>query len=118
MNKRNYQKEMEDLIKELQKEGKVPSLLLHSCCAPCSSYVLEYLSDYFRITVLYYNPNIFPESEYKYRIEEQRRLIQSLPVRYRFLLWTQSIHRMIFTAGLKDWRKKKKAEEDVKSVFA
>ena len=82
MNKRNYQKEMEDLIKELQKEGKVPSLLLHSCCAPCSSYVLEYLSDYFRITVLYYNPNIFPESEYKYRIEEQRRLIQSLPVRY------------------------------------
>lgn len=82
MNKRNYQKEMEDLIKELQKEEKVPSLLLHSCCAPCSSYVLEYLSDYFRITVLYYNPNIFPESEYKYRIEEQRRLIQSLPVRY------------------------------------
>ena len=74
MNKRNYQKEMEDLIKELQKEEKVPSLLLHSCCAPCSSYVLEYLSDYFRITVLYYNPNIFPESEYKYRIEEQRRL--------------------------------------------
>lgn len=96
MNKRNYQKEMEDLIKELQKEEKVPSLLLHSCCAPCSSYVLEYLSDYFRITVLYYNPNIFPESEYKYRIEEQRQgLYRACRYVIRFLLWTQSIHRMI-----------------------
>lgn len=118
MNKRNYQKEMEDLIKELQKEGKVPSLLLHSCCAPCSSYVLEYLSDYFRITVLYYNPNIFPESEYKYRIEEQRRLIQSLPVRYPVSFMDTEYTPDDFTAGLKGWRKKKKAEEDVKSVSA
>ena len=55
----NYQKELEKLISNLQREGKTPKLLLHSCCAPCSSYVLEYLSDYFEITVFYYNPNIF-----------------------------------------------------------
>ena len=63
MNKRNYQRELDDLIKEIETEGQVPTLLLHSCCAPCSSYVLEYLSQYFKITVLYYNPNIKPLSE-------------------------------------------------------
>ena len=60
LQKINYQKELDRLITDLQKEEKVPTLLLHSCCAPCSSYVLEYLSRYFRITVLYYNPNIYP----------------------------------------------------------
>ena len=58
LTKINYQKELDKLIDHLQKEEKVPTLLLHSCCAPCSSYVLEYLSSYFKITVLYYNPNI------------------------------------------------------------
>lgn len=78
VNNINYQKVLEKIIKKLQIEEITPSLLLHSCCAPCSSYVLEYLSEYFKITVLYYNPNIFPLEEYKYRIEEQRRLIESL----------------------------------------
>lgn len=55
---------------------KLPTLLLHSCCAPCSSYVLEYLSQYFEITVFYYNPNIFPESEYEARVHEIKRLIR------------------------------------------
>ena len=64
-NKRNYQKELDGLIENLQKEEKVPRLFLHSCCAPCSSYVLEYLSQYFEITVFYYNPNIYPPEEYK-----------------------------------------------------
>lgn len=82
MNKRNYQKEMEKLITGFEKRGEVPKLLIHSCCAPCSSYVLEYLSDYFSITVLYYNPNIFPDTEYAYRIEEQKKLIANLPVKY------------------------------------
>ena len=63
----NYQKELERILKELEAEGKVPALLIHSCCAPCSSYVLEYLSQYFKITVFYYNPNIYPESEYTKR---------------------------------------------------
>ena len=82
MNKRNYQRELDDLIQKLEADGEVPTLLLHSCCAPCSSYVLEYLSQYFKITVLYYNPNIYPESEYRYRAEEQKRFISMLPVKH------------------------------------
>ena len=78
----NYQKELDKLISNLEKEGRVPRLLLHSCCAPCSSYVLEYLSDYFEITVFYYNPNIFPESEYTKRILEQQMLIQDMHVKH------------------------------------
>ena len=60
----NYQKELDKLLERLALEERTPKLLLHSCCAPCSSYVLEYLSNYFEITVFYYNPNIFPEEEY------------------------------------------------------
>ena len=78
----NYQKELDRLIERLKKEEKAPSLLLHSCCAPCSSYVLEYLSDYFNITVFYYNPNIFPESEYTKRILEQQMLIGEMKVKH------------------------------------
>lgn len=79
MNQRNYQKELEKIIQRIESESRVPRLLLHSCCAPCSSYVLEYLSRYFDITVFYYNPNIFPEEEYGKRTEELRRLIRELP---------------------------------------
>lgn len=74
--KRNYQKEMERLL--APNPSPVPTLLLHSCCAPCSSYVLEYLSEYFKITVFYYNPNIYPESEYTKRILEQQKLISEM----------------------------------------
>ena len=81
MNKINYSKELDKLIEANVKEEKVPSLLLHSCCAPCSSYVLKFLSDFFRITLLYYNPNIFPEEEYVKRVREQERLINELPVK-------------------------------------
>ncbi len=86
MNKVNYQKRMESEIEQIVKEGRVPTLLLHSCCAPCSSYVLEYLSQYFKITVLYYNPNIFPEEEYIYRTDELERFIQSFPVKHKISL--------------------------------
>lgn len=82
MNRRNYQKELDTQIEQLVRDGKSPTLLLHSCCAPCSSYVLEYLSQYFHIIVFYYNPNIYPESEYHTRVEEQKRFIQELPTRY------------------------------------
>lgn len=78
----NYQKELDKLIEKLQKEQRVPRLLLHSCCAPCSSYVLEYLSNYFDITVFYYNPNIFPENEYTKRILEQQMLISDMKMKY------------------------------------
>lgn len=82
MNKRNYQKELEAIITNLSATERVPRLLLHSCCAPCSSYVLEYLSEYFEITVFYYNPNIYPDAEYEKRVEEQRTLTDSLPARH------------------------------------
>ena len=72
----NYQVKLEEIIKK--EEGKVPKLLLHSCCAPCSSYVLEYLSKYFKITIVYYNPNISPYDEYKKRLAEQIRLINEM----------------------------------------
>lgn len=75
----NYQKELDRLLERLKSEGRVPRLLLHSCCAPCSSYVLEYLNRYFEITVFYYNPNIYPESEYTKRIWEQQELISRMP---------------------------------------
>ncbi len=74
--KRNYDREMEEEIRRL--DGRRPSLLLHSCCGPCSSAVLERLRDYFRVTVLYYNPNIEPEEEYLHRRSEQQRLLSVL----------------------------------------
>lgn len=73
MQQRNYQKELEQIL--LKEETKGKRLFLHSCCAPCSSYVLEYLRQYFRITVFYYNPNITEDAEYRKRVEEQKRLI-------------------------------------------
>ena len=73
----NYQKLLEKTILSIP-AGTVPKLLLHSCCAPCSSYVLEYLSQHFEITVLYYNPNISPAEEYEKRIAEQENLIREL----------------------------------------
>lgn len=79
---RNFQKELEKIIEENKKNGVVPSLLLHSCCAPCSSYCLEYLSQYFKITVLYYNPNLFPAGEYERRVSEQKKLVSALPTKY------------------------------------
>jgi hypothetical protein len=73
--KKNYQKELEKIIEEKEKNGIVPTLFLHACCAPCSSYCLEYLAQYFKITVFYYNPNISPKEEYEKRVEELEHLI-------------------------------------------
>lgn len=79
----NYQLLCDKEIEKIQKEGKVPTLLLHSCCGPCSSYVLEYLTKYFYVTVLYFNPNIYPDEEYQHRLSEQRRIISLLPAPHR-----------------------------------
>ena len=81
--KRNYQKEMEEEIASLG--GRRPSLLLHSCCGPCSSAVLERLCRHFQVTLLYYNPNIEPEEEYLHRLSEQKRLLTLLPEEVAFL---------------------------------
>lgn len=87
---RNYQKELDRIIETLSvrqlsctQEGAAvqrPRLLLHACCAPCSSYCLEYLRDYFDLTVFYYNPNITENEEYRKRVEEEKRLIEALNV--------------------------------------
>lgn len=68
--KENYQIKMEEIIKRNQQENKIPTLLLQVCCAPCSSAVLERISEYFKITILYYNPNISEEVEYQKRLNE------------------------------------------------
>lgn len=82
MNKVNYQKELDKLIEKFDREGQVPSLLLHSCCGPCSSYCIEYLSQFFNITVFYYNPNIYPDEEYYTRVKEQERFIKEFPTKH------------------------------------
>ncbi len=82
----NYQKNLDDVILNIQKkmsecgdDFKKPSLLLHACCGPCSSYVLEYLSKFFQITVFYYNPNIYPQAEYERRLNELKKLYEKFP---------------------------------------
>ena len=78
MNKINYQNQLDRIIEKIDPKNP-PRLLLHSCCAPCSSYTLEYLSRYFDITVYYFNPNISPKQEFDKRFEEQKRLISQMP---------------------------------------
>ncbi|MBQ7104913.1 MAG: epoxyqueuosine reductase QueH [Bacilli bacterium] len=73
----NYQLKLEEILKE--NKDKTPTLLLHSCCAPCSSYVLEYLTNFFQITILFYNPNISSEKEYLKRLNELKRLVKEMP---------------------------------------
>ena len=82
MNKRNYQKELEDMLARIDADGHVPSLLLHACCAPCSSYCLTVLAEHFHVTVYYYNPNITEAAEFEKRAEELRRLVRELPTKY------------------------------------
>lgn len=77
MEKRNYQREMEQI---LQKADKPPHILLHACCAPCSSAVLERLAEYAEITLFFCNPNILPKEEYDYRLEELKRLLREMPL--------------------------------------
>ena len=75
--KRNYQKELEAVLASLNGERK--RLLLHSCCGPCSSYCLEYLTQHFDVTVFFYNPCILPEAEFEKRLYWQRRLLETAP---------------------------------------
>ena len=77
-NKINYQKELEKEIRKWSELEVCPTILLHSCCAPCSSYCLEYLSKHAGITAFYYNPNITDEGEYRHRVAELKRLIDEM----------------------------------------
>lgn len=74
----NYQQKLEEILEK--ESNHLPTLLLQACCAPCSSYVLEYLSSHFKITILYYNPNIMNEKEYQKRLSEVERLIHTMPL--------------------------------------
>lgn len=103
MNRVNYQKQLEAVIARHERNGEVPSLLLHSCCAPCSSYCLEYLSNYFRITVFYYNPNIYPEEEYEKRVAEQKRLIDALPVKHKIEFISGAFEKERFYGAVKGY---------------
>lgn len=78
MTPQNYQKQLDKLIEQLD---YTPRLLLHSCCAPCSSYCIEYLSQFFSITILYYNPNISPREEFEKRAAEQQRLVSEMQLK-------------------------------------
>ena len=82
MNKINYQLELDKIIKKLQKDNKTPTLLMHSCCAPCSSYCLSYLAEYFKITIFYYNPNITSKSEYDKRLAEVQKFAAQFKIKY------------------------------------
>ena len=80
MNRINYSLKTEEIIKNNKREQVMPSLLLHACCAPCSSACLEYLNGNFDMTVYYYNPNISPESEFEKRLGEEKRLVSEMPL--------------------------------------
>ena len=99
--RRNYSRELEDRLVSLEQEGRVPRLLLHACCAPCSSYVLEYLSSHFRISLFYYNPNITDSDEYRKRVLEVRRLVRELPVRYPVEVIEGEYEPRVFTSAVK-----------------
>ena len=100
--KTNYQLVLDEMLKEVKKGSR---LLLHSCCGPCSSYVISYLAKYFEITVFYYNPNIYPESEYTKRILEQQKLIREMSLKYPVSFLAGKYEREKFydmVAGLED----------------
>ncbi len=100
-NNRNYQKELDKILLRADREsGTMPSLLLHSCCAPCSSYCMEYLREFFQITVFYYNPNITEQEEYQKRVNEEKRLIDA------------------YNRQIEEYEKKKRQEPDLKEQYA
>lgn len=86
MENKNYQIVLDNILKDVSKLEKKPSLLLHVCCGPCSSYVLEYLSNYFEITILFYNPNIYPKEEYIRRKEEMEEFVSEAYPNIKYII--------------------------------
>ena len=78
----NYQRDLSYIIRWNQRKGNVPTLLMHACCGPCSTYCIEYLSQFFKITIFYYNPNIAPSEEYAHRVAEIRRFVSEFKTKY------------------------------------
>ena len=104
----NYQRKLDAIIQNL---SGTPRLLLHCCCAPCSSYVLEYLSRFFEITCLFYNPNISPAEEYEKRAEELRRLISEQPHKYPVSIIVEKYNSEEFLAAIKGFENIKEGGE-------
>ena len=104
----NYQRKLDELLKTI---SEPPRLLLHCCCAPCSSYVLEYLSEFFEITCFFYNPNISPQSEYEKRAAELERLISVQPHKYPVSLVVEKYNIEEFFAAVKGLEKIKEGGE-------
>lgn len=104
----NYQRKLEILINNL---SGTPRLLLHCCCAPCSSYVLEYLSRFFEITCLFYNPNISPAEEHEKRAEELRRLISEQPHKNPVSIIVEKYNPQDFFAAVKGYEHIKEGGE-------
>lgn len=104
----NYQRRLDEVISALE---KTPRLLLHCCCAPCSSYVLEYLSQHFEISCLFYNPNISPQEEFDKRANELRRLISQQPHKYPVSLIVEKYNSEEFFAAVKGLEKIKEGGE-------
>ena len=101
--KENYHKILLNEISKIVKENKHPKLLLHSCCAPCSSYVIQFLSEYFDIGVFFFNPNIYPEEEYIKRLEEQIRLVKEMGFDYKVVETDYNSH--LFYNAVKGYEK-------------
>lgn len=104
---RDYQRELEAVTARLGEAR--PRLLLHSCCGPCSSYCLEYLTRWFRVDVLFYNPNILPEEEFHRRLYWQRRLLETAPFGRGVELLVPPRDEAAFRAAAGGWRGSRKA---------
>lgn len=113
----NYNKEMEKLLEEISREKIVPELLLHSCCAPCSSAVIERLAPYFNISILYYNPNIEPYDEYLKRKEEQIKFIQSINVKNKLDIIDCDYDNEKYHELVKNLEQEKEGEKDALNVM-
>ena len=97
----NYQIRLDRELSGIKTSGRIPRLLLHSCCGPCSSYVLDYLTRYFDITVDYYNPNIYPAEEFDRRFSEQARLLREMPLARPVELRRGDYEPDVFTAAVR-----------------
>jgi epoxyqueuosine reductase len=105
MNRINYQRKLDRLIESFSGADEPPTLLLHCCCGPCSSYTLEYLSDYFQITAFFYNPNIAPREEYDHRFSEFRRLVSEMHTKYPITIIEGEYHPSVFYEAVRGLEK-------------
>lgn len=105
--KRNYQNELEIILEKIKNDGKKPSLLLHSCCAPCSSYVLKYLLPFFNITIFYYNPNTCPKTEYDKRLFELKKLLSLMSLQDSIKLICAEYDNEVFNVATKSYLNEK-----------